>query len=444
MEVSPPVFLISSGTIASILFGWFIYREYKETSVKISPVLVLFIIPFLMLGVTSIYQGFVFFGQEYVPIGPKYTTTTSVVMGYIMVATGLFFQFLGIIFFRPKSVLKTNFLDIKSNVNLVPYFILFLLISKYLEFNFSIGVLQTFLNLVPFSILFFIAITDKKNISVSYRYKRNVVVLGSIVLFLVSLVSLSKTNNLLSIMPVFVFYLIHAKKFQKFKIFAVFGVISLTYLFFIQPLVSNARIAFNTNKEQVSYSEISDYIISGNYKYSSTKDMESNKYNAVEILLNRIFEIGAPAFIYDIVKTSGFQYGSTFHNMVYALVPRLIWRDKPLMTQGAKFAGKYFNQPGNNIGMLISGELYWNYGFIGIIIGSFILGLAIGFLWRLITPLAFTNFIYFTIYFYLLQSCLGGSEFTAVFMGVVQTLVIFIIIRFLDKFFFRQTLYVFR
>lgn len=431
-KASPSVFLITSGFISIFFFGWIISKEYKENSIKITPVLVLAIIPFLMLGVSSVYQGIMFLDTLYTMLGPRYISTQSVIIGYLMVATGLFFQLIGIQIFRPQYVSPTNPNISSKRLYLFGYLIIFLLLSKFTEEFLRLGIIQNIINTIPVAILIFVAINDKNNLITSYAYKRNVILFGSCLLFVSNLVLLSKTVLVLSIIPVFLFYLIQSIKKEKYKPIISMLMAGILYFLFIQPLVSNARLFLLKYQEEPSANFVSSYIVSGNYKYPIYKSVTET--NAVEIFLNRMFEVNAPAYIYELTERSGFQYGRTFDNIAIGMIPRIFWPEKPDIPQGQRFSTDVLGFEKVSIGMLISGELYWNFGFPGIIIGSLLIGLALGYMWKLINPLALENYFYFAIYFYLLQASLGGSEFSAVFVGSMQLLVLFFIIRQLDFF----------
>ena len=69
-----------------------------------------------MLGVSSIYHGINYINQDYETIATAYVSTTSIIIGYLIVATGLFFQFLGVQFFRPKQKLNIDIIENKNDV----------------------------------------------------------------------------------------------------------------------------------------------------------------------------------------------------------------------------------------------------------------------------------------------------------------------------------------
>ncbi|HUT53011.1 MAG TPA: hypothetical protein VM658_06440 [bacterium] len=72
----------------------------------------------------------------------------------------------------------------------------------------------------------------------------------------------------------------------------------------------------------------------------------------------------------------------------YGVIPRLIWPEKPYVSQSASFTlfleptGEYGTdetQSYSSTGLTAIGELYWSYGTIGVLVGMLIIGLAFGF-----------------------------------------------------------------
>lgn len=429
-KVTPSVFLFISGVLSILLFGWIVIKEFRSSFIKITPILAAAIYPIFMLGLSAIYKGFIYLNQNYETLGPVYILDKSIVVGYVMVAVGLFFQILGLQIFRPAISIKEK-IDVNvKKLKIFRYFIVFVILSKLTEEYLKLGVIQNLLNTIPLAILIFIAINDKKNIITSYHYKRNSVLIGALILFIINIVLLSKTLLVFSILPIFIFYLVQTKRTNKFKIIVPATLAIILYFLFIQPLVTNARLLLGKQNQDVTTKFMSEYISSGEYKVPVYKSVTQD--NAIESFLNRMFEINAPAYIYELTERSGFQNGRTFQNIVIGMIPRILWPNKPSIPQGQKFSSEYVGFDKVSIGMLIAGELYWNFGFPGIIIGSLFIGLALGYVWRLITPFALKNFIYFTFYFYLLQSSIGGSEFSGVFLGALQLIIVFFVLRFID------------
>lgn len=76
-------------------------------------------------------------------------------------------------------------------------------------------------------------------------------------------------------------------------------------------------------------------------------------------------------------KDVGFQNGRTIEPLLYAFIPRFIWPDKP----SSSMAGQVFNQEfkisaskNTYISTSQVGELYWNFGWTGLVVGMMMIG----------------------------------------------------------------------
>jgi hypothetical protein len=88
------------------------------------------------------------------------------------------------------------------------------------------------------------------------------------------------------------------------------------------------------------------------------------------------------------VRESGLLLGETMQYASYAFIPRLIWPDKPSVTRGAWFSTRLglFDSEADattSIGMTAVGELYWNFGTLGVLVGMLVIGCLQGVLWRM-------------------------------------------------------------
>jgi len=84
----------------------------------------------------------------------------------------------------------------------------------------------------------------------------------------------------------------------------------------------------------------------------------------------------------------GFLHGATLEYLGFAFVPRFLWAAKPKIAKGAWFAysiGQAIRRPngtyGNSINMTVPGELYLNFGWGGVIVGSYLFGALLALLW---------------------------------------------------------------
>jgi len=75
-----------------------------------------------------------------------------------------------------------------------------------------------------------------------------------------------------------------------------------------------------------------------------------------------------------------FQNGHTLFPLIAVFVPRLVWPTKPDVKTGQLFNNVFNLADSDNVYISTShlGELYWNYGWSGVIVGMLIIGLLLG------------------------------------------------------------------
>src|SRR5437879_2171848 len=109
------------------------------------------------------------------------------------------------------------------------------------------------------------------------------------------------------------------------------------------------------------------------------EDLQFALFDQVEHLLYRQFESTAAGFIVGDVRDHGFKYGETMQNLTYAFIPRILWPEKPIVTRGLWFTA-YLGSSGSeeesttSTGIYSAAELYWNFGFPGVILGMAVMG----------------------------------------------------------------------
>jgi len=117
-------------------------------------------------------------------------------------------------------------------------------------------------------------------------------------------------------------------------------------------------------------------------------DSERYRKFSVDMFKRRMAMINSVAVV---VRDTGrwvpYANGSTlFLPALQFAIPRVIWRNKPTTTQGQEF-GRLFHVTNYlsrdaHIGASVPGELYWNFGVPGIVIGSGAIGAMLGLAYR--------------------------------------------------------------
>ena len=105
-------------------------------------------------------------------------------------------------------------------------------------------------------------------------------------------------------------------------------------------------------------------------------------------------DVTKTAHIVDAVpRREDFQYGRTLVSWVFAPIPRTLWLDKPVIRSG-QIIGQIiyegqFVKTGVPPGFVA--ELYWNFGFVGVVIGMVVFGLGLRYLYEVFRPLLTRN-----------------------------------------------------
>ena len=110
---------------------------------------------------------------------------------------------------------------------------------------------------------------------------------------------------------------------------------------------------------------------------------EMQKPEERERAIGRRFEV-ASIQGYLINEYNSHRPGNTLSNFWVTFIPRIVWPQKPIITNlGGELHMKYYNDPSqinSALAPTYSAEAYWNYGPLGVVLVSILLGLAIGWL----------------------------------------------------------------
>lgn len=106
-------------------------------------------------------------------------------------------------------------------------------------------------------------------------------------------------------------------------------------------------------------------------------------------LLDRSANLAQITNVVNLVERNGFYHGGASAPIITALVPRVLWPEKPLIQLGAWFALEIgvgsktaLGTANNSINMTVAGELYLDFGWLGVVIGSLLFGAFLALLWN--------------------------------------------------------------
>jgi hypothetical protein len=130
--------------------------------------------------------------------------------------------------------------------------------------------------------------------------------------------------------------------------------------------------------------------VGGIARLTAVREFDSSQTNVrIGTVFSRLTTFNQLSQVGRVVAEDGFHKGSTMSYLSYVFVPRFLWPDKPTVAKGSWFAyrigqarilsdGRFSNA----INMTVPGELYLNFGWIGVAIGCALVGALLGWLWN--------------------------------------------------------------
>jgi hypothetical protein len=221
-----------------------------------------------------------------------------------------------------------------------------------------------------FSILFFARLWTKEN---SKTYRLYAFCIYAATTFFALKTAFLRLDLILPTISLFIGFFIGKEKIKYLFSYRVipFIAIILLYSSVFKTLQSN-----RSNFYSVLFEDKSTYV--------SSEESESSGTG----LLERTANLSQLTQVIRLVKQNGFYNGKASEPLIAAVIPRVLWPDKPKISLGGWFAAEvagihYVNgMAGNSINMTVPGELYLDFGWIIVIIGSLLTGAFFCLLWN--------------------------------------------------------------
>jgi hypothetical protein len=289
-------------------------------------------------------------------------------------------QFLGFgyeLFSNAK--LPEIYLRLKLNqqlVNWIFYFtIIFALKGFWLFFSFP-GSIQTIIEFFPIVGVFILSRLAGKYQKTSLFVKAILCMVA--VTFNALLFAYLRVEMLLPVLVFLIGYFLGARNFKKLftvKLIPIFFVIVLFYSFF--ELFGEKRSQIGVGLDRIT-------------QLSTALDDDAEVFDQGDTNLSafdRSSNIAQISAVCGLVVDNGHYDGTSLAPLFVAFIPRFIWPEKPAIALGVWFALQigeavetedWFN---NSINMTIPGQLFLDYGWIGLALGSTLTGIFLKLLW---------------------------------------------------------------
>jgi hypothetical protein len=171
---------------------------------------------------------------------------------------------------------------------------------------------------------------------------------------------------------------------------------------------------------------------------SSYKDLSEGEDKGEGGALERSANIAQLTNIVDLVKRNGYYGGAASFPLLAAFVPRLFWPDKPTIQLGTWFALEIGvasigegGRANNSVNMSVPGELYLDFGWIGVVLGCIFFGGLVAVFWNASefndSPYNLSGALWGG--YLLLYAIMGIGADLQIVVSLVSTYIVFLIIK---------------
>jgi hypothetical protein len=390
----PRTVFLFGGLTATVIYTYLIYRECRGKEIALTP-LTCFLFWFaLVLGPTPVYVALRFPEDQAVPFLIWLVPMQAVATGYVITLLGACCLHLGIVLGRGKQKEAGSEQQGQRGSLSVHSVVLCAAISTlYAWFGGSLLFLgSTFGYLLqdigPAAACLYAA---SRKSGLKEEWTKLFVLVPVCAILAIAQGgggAGSKIGFFNAMLPLVWFFLVDRRRRRIF--FAVSPLVAGVFIFYITPTVSTARELYGSanvsaeNLLEVSRTQVAD---------SFYRDPGEYALQSMDHFVWRAFtEPIAVGYIVTRVENEGYTNGSTLAYVIWGAVPRIFWEDKPVVNRGQWFTSDVgFSMTAESAttstGMTSPGELYWNFGWIGVMVGMGGLGFLISaLLWRLASP----------------------------------------------------------
>jgi hypothetical protein len=424
----PRVTLVLGGILCFVTYAYLGFREARKAPLWLSPLSFYFFWYCVGMGASPLYVGLIT-SEDSV----RFVSDSTIVplpdlaAGFVVFLVGSLSLHLGIQIFRPhaqsqeKKVLGKYFL---ISLGLVWVVGLIFQVNPSL-FSFLGGTVKILSVALLGSVCGF-AVVLRRSVGLSRLAFFVILLLGTTGLFFGNLASDSKTYIMFSFLPLFWFFLMRRRLRVWVPPLAV--VLGLFYLATVAPVIQTARM-----RPPEEGTTTREHLIETFDNWRRETPAELNQFflgDQLDQFFRRQFDAVPVGFLVGEVDRSGLMLGETMKYASYAFIPRLVWPDKPTVTRGGWFStylGLYDieTEATTAIGMTAVGELYWNFGLMGVMIGMCIMGCGLGFLWSLASADPRGKPIHMLLYVTIMLAMPDMAEAVTIFVSIVVAFLTF-------------------
>jgi hypothetical protein len=381
-----PIFtLYASGFLVAPTFLILAYLEAKKSPLRITPISVYLFWNAFGLGFSAIFMGFKIAQGEWIDFSVAQILPDDLATGYVIYLLGSLAVHIGLNYMRPFENIKSLSPAGGSSVSFAGIAALWALGVTYLfraSWFSSLGNVSRPLGWMALGALSLFVLVPRERMGISKRTFAVTLFIGTAGLLVANIQSGSKAFIMFSFLPV-IWMLLVRRDLRRWSMPVGIGLL-LLYFGAVAPAVGRSR-EVQAQEGETAFTHLID-------SFGSAPRVGGNMFeqfsNQLDDFLSRQFEAVSTGYLVGEVRKDGYQWGDTMSYAMYAFIPRLLWPNKPSVSRGAWFtaylgAAAREEEATTSTGISATGELYWNFGVPGVVIGMCGIGLFYGLLWRM-------------------------------------------------------------
>lgn len=414
---NPVISLVAGGALFFFVYLWLAWDEARRAPLILSPLSFYFIWYSVGLGFSAIYAGSVIWAGEPIKFSVAIIDPVDLANGYAIFLVGSVSLHAGIAALRPLPDPDDS---IRSKPRPIIMFVFWLVgvfmrspMEEFARFASVIGKFQW----SGVAILSSYALTYRKKLTVPFW---SLLIVGIAVEIYLNLNSGSKAYIIYSLTPL-VWLIAYRPALRPFLFTAI--IVSAGFYLILAPRVQSVRTSQIMEGQTFASMLFQDFLEAENV-------FDVDVFEAGRGFLQRQFDPVAVGFISGEVARNGFAWGTQFDYLLYAFVPRMFFPDKPLLARGAWFTtylgfSRSIEEATTATGQTATGELYWNFGWPGVIAGMALIGAILGYLWRMAGAIPTEHQSAMILYTSLIFQMPNMAEAGMVVVGLVFTFIVF-------------------
>lgn len=386
--IPAPIGLAISAALYLIFSLHLAFRESQVSLLRLDPIVCYQLWQGVVLGIAPFYVAFAYGADSPVPLGRWSVPVDRISYGHTIMVAGGWAFYVGMKHFQPQTGFRTRH-EVRAPSTAVLAIgaatgAVFLTARESIAS--FIGSATAAISFLPLAVLSMVAVNPPRPLKRSENAQLFTVLLGCGFLMLLNTIRDSKMELMFSFFPLVLWLL----QRRKLGLLLVAGpAMVLGYLLVIAPLVSAMR-DYNLH----TFSETSSTIDAGGGTSYVAKNLierfRSDPTSYLSMWANatmlRLCDPTAAGAVSMLADGGGFLNGRGLDYIPVNLVPRAIWWNKPTLDRGRQFTVALGMSSDDSLattstGETAAGELYWNFGWPGVIAGMYLLGATLSFFW---------------------------------------------------------------